>query len=205
MDPQQIIEHYQKAIIQIATSGGTGTGFYLKEYDIIITNDHVVAEHVEVTIAGKAFDKALTRVWYTDRKHDLAFLEAPKNIELPDIFLGKYEAMHDGDPVLAIGHPYGLNYTATQGVISKVDRIRDGLKFIQIDAAINPGNSGGPLVNMNGEVIGVNSFIIRGGDNLGFALPVNYLREALQLYQPNRGQASTRCFSCGQLVLQSNI
>ena len=80
MDPQQIIEHYQKAIIQIATSGGTGTGFYLKEYDIIITNDHVVAEHVEVTIAGKAFDKALTRVWYTDRKHDLAFLEATKNI-----------------------------------------------------------------------------------------------------------------------------
>lgn len=205
MDPQQIIEQYQKAIIQIATSGGTGTGFYLKEFDMIVTNDHVVAENAEVTIAGKAFDKSLTRVWYTDRKHDLAFLEAPKNIELPEIALGKYESMHDGDPVLAIGHPYGLNYTATQGVISKVDRIRDGLKFIQIDAAINPGNSGGPLVNMNGEVIGVNSFIIRGGDNLGFALPVNYLQEALQLYLPVRGQASTRCFSCGQLVMQSNI
>ena len=205
MDPQQIIEQCQKAIIQIATSGGTGTGFYLKEYDMIVTNDHVVAENAEVTIAGKAFDKSLSRVWYTDRKHDLAFLEAPKNVELPEISLGQYESMHDGDPVLAIGHPYGLNYTATQGVISKVDRIRDGLKFIQIDAAINPGNSGGPLVNMNGEVIGVNSFIIRGGDNLGFALPVNYLKEALQLYLPSKGQASTRCFSCGQLVVQSNI
>ena len=89
--------------------------------------------------------------------------------------------------MVAIGHPYGLNYTATQGVISKVDRIREGLKFIQIDAAINPGNSGGPLVNSNGEVIGVNSFIIRGGDNLGFALPVNYLKEALKLYLPNKG------------------
>jgi serine protease Do len=113
--------------------------------------------------------------------------------------------MKDGDAVVAIGHPYGLNYTATQGVISKVDRIRDGLKFIQIDAAINPGNSGGPLVNMDGEVIGVNSFIIRGGDNLGFALPVNYLREALQLYLPNKGQASTRCFSCSLLVTSSTI
>ncbi len=205
MDPQLIIEKYQKAIIQIATQSGTGTGFYLKEFDLIITNDHVVAENTEVTIAGKSFEKALSRVWYTDRKHDLAFLQAPAGIELPDVQLGHYEQMKDGDAVVAIGHPYGLNYTATQGVISKIDRIRDGLKFIQIDAAINPGNSGGPLVNMNGEVIGVNSFIIRGGDNLGFALPVNYLREALQLYLPNRGNASTRCFSCGYLVTVHNI
>jgi serine protease Do len=205
MDPQLIIEKYQNAIIQIATSNGTGTGFYVKEFDLIVTNDHVVAENAEVTIAGKTFDKALSRVWYTDRKHDLAFLEVPKNIELPALQLGTYEQMKDGDAVVAIGHPFGLNYTATQGVISKVDRIRDGLKFIQIDAAINPGNSGGPLVNMSGEIIGVNSFIIRGGDNLGFALPVLYLREALQLYLPNKGQASTRCFSCGSVVTSSTI
>ncbi|HMU47900.1 MAG TPA: trypsin-like peptidase domain-containing protein [Chitinophagaceae bacterium] len=205
MDSKSIIEHYQKAIIQIATTGGTGTGFYVKEFDLIVTNDHVVSDSPEVTIAGKAFEKVLSRVWYTDRKHDLAFLEAPKNVELPDVRLGHYEEMKDGDSVVAIGHPYGLNYTATQGVISKVDRIRDGLKFIQIDAAINPGNSGGPLVNMKGEVIGVNSFIIRGGDNLGFALPVDYLREALQMYLPSRGIASTRCFSCNFLVTQNNI
>jgi serine protease Do len=205
MDSQHIIEQYQKAIIQIATTSGTGTGFYVKEFDLIVTNDHVVADNAEVTIAGKAFDKVLSRVWYTDRKHDLAFLEAPKNIELPEIRLGRYEDMKDGDQIVAIGHPYGLNYTATQGVISKVDRIRDGLKFIQIDAAINPGNSGGPLVNNKGEVIGVNSFIIRGGDNLGFALPVLYLREALQMYLPSKGQASTRCFSCGYLVTQTTI
>jgi serine protease Do len=205
MDSQQIIEKYQQAIIQIATTSGTGTGFYLKEFDIIVTNDHVVADNAEVTIAGKLFEKVFSRVWYTDRKHDLAFLEAPKNIELPDVRLGVYETMKDGDAVVAIGHPFGLNYTATQGVVSKVDRIRDGLKFIQIDAAINPGNSGGPLVNKSGEVIGVNSFIIKGGDNLGFALPVSYLREALQMYLPNRGQASTRCHSCSYLVTTANI
>lgn len=205
MDSQHIIEQYQKAIIQIATNTGTGTGFYIKEFDLIVTNDHVVGDNAEVTIAGKAFEKKLSRVWYTDRKHDLAFLEPPQGVELPEIKLGRYEEMHDGDAVLAIGHPYGLNYTATQGVISKVDRIREGLKFIQIDAAINPGNSGGPLVNNKGEVIGVNSFIIRGGDNLGFALPVSYLRDALQMYLPNKGQPSTRCFSCGYLVTADNI
>ena len=86
-----------------------------------------------------------------------------------------------------------------------MDRIRDGVKYIQIDAAINPGNSGGPLVNKKGEIIGINSFIITGGDNLGFALPVSYIREALQLYIPHKGQPSTRCHSCNSLVLPSTI
>jgi serine protease Do len=205
MPTQDIIEKFQDAIIQIATQSGTGTGFYVKEFDLIVTNNHVVDNAAEVTIQGKVFPKLLSRVWYTDRKHDLAFLEPPKGAALADIHLGQYEEMKDGDEIVAIGHPYGLNYTATQGVISKVDRIRDGLKYIQIDAAINPGNSGGPLVNTRGEIIGVNSFIIRGGDNLGFALPVNYLRTALQLYQPNRGAASTRCASCDFLVTAANI
>jgi serine protease Do len=205
MNTQQIIELYRPAIIQIATQNSTGTGFYLKEYDLIVTNDHVIGKNAEVTIAGRLFDKRLGRVWYTDRKHDLAFLQPPTEIQIPEVKLGSYDQLNDGDVVVAIGHPYGLNYTATQGVISKVDRIRDGVKYIQIDAAINPGNSGGPLVNKEGEIIGINSFIIKGGDNLGFALPVNYVKEALDLYYPYRGQPSTRCNSCNHLVLPSNI
>ncbi|MFL5787935.1 MAG: trypsin-like peptidase domain-containing protein [Flavisolibacter sp.] len=205
MNTQQIIELYRPAIIQIASQNSTGTGFYVKEFDLIVTNDHVVGKNAEVTIAGRLFEKQIGRVWYTDRKHDLAFLQPPVEVQIPEVKLGNYESTKDGDVVVAIGHPYGLNYTATQGVISKVDRIRDGVKYIQIDAAINPGNSGGPLVNKEGEVIGINSFIIRGGDNLGFALPVSYLREALELYYPYRSQPSTRCHSCNHLVLQTNI
>ena len=205
MNTQQIIELYRPAIIQIATQSSTGTGFYVKEYDLIVTNEHVVGKNAEVTIAGRLFEKKISRVWYTDKKHDLAFLQPPLDVQLPEVRLGSEADLHDGEVVVAIGHPYGLNYTATQGVISKKDRIRDGLKYIQIDAAINPGNSGGPLVSKKGEIIGVNSFIIRGGDNLGFALPVSYLREALKMYAPHRGEAGTRCNSCGNLVLPSNI
>jgi serine protease Do len=205
MDFQGIIDRYQDVVIQIATQSGTGTGFYLRHYDLIVTNEHVVGDTHEVTIKGKTFEKTLARVWYTDRKHDLAFLQAPEGVQLPVIELGVYEELKDGDSVVAIGHPYGLNYTATQGVISKVDRIREGLRYIQVDAAINPGNSGGPLVDDDGRVIGVNSFIIRGGDNLGFALPVQYLRTALDVYSPNKGAVSTRCMSCEYLVLQANI
>jgi serine protease Do len=205
MDTQQIIELYRPAIIQIATQTSTGTGFYIKEFDLVVTNEHVVAKQAEVTIAGRFFERRLARVWYTDKKHDLAFLQPPEGVQIPEVKLGIYEQMKDGEVVVAIGHPYGLNYTATQGVISKVDRIRDGLKYIQIDAAINPGNSGGPLVNKAGEIIGVNSFIIRGGDNLGFALPSSYLREALQMYVPHKGESTTRCHSCDTLVTVGNI
>ncbi len=205
MEFQAIIENFQPAIIQIAANGSTGTGFYLKEYDLIVTNEHVVGRAAEVTIAGKSFHKMLASVWYTDKKHDLAFVQPPPGASFPEIPLGKYENLKDGDEIIAIGHPYGLNYTATQGVISKVNRVRQGLHFIQIDAAINPGNSGGPLVNHHAEIIGVNTFIIKGGDNLGFALPVSYLKTALDLYAPYRGSPSTRCPSCNFLVLLSNI
>jgi serine protease Do len=205
MNTQQIIELYRPAIIQIATQTGTGTGFYIKEFDVIVTNDHVVGANAEVTIAGRMFEKRMTNVWYTDRMHDLAFLQPPAAVPLPEVKLGNYSQTKDGDVIVAIGHPFGLNYTATQGVISKIDRIRDGVKYIQIDAAINPGNSGGPLVNKSGEVIGVNSFIIRGGDNLGFALPASYLRQALELYMPYRGEGVTRCHSCNNLVYAGNI
>jgi serine protease Do len=202
---QQIIELYRPAIIQIATQASTGTGFYIKEFDLIVTNEHVIGKNAEVTIQGRIFEKQLARVWYTDKKHDLAFLKPPSDVQLPVVKLGNYEETKDGTVVVAIGHPFGLNYTATQGVISKVDRIRDGVKYIQIDAAINPGNSGGPLVNKSGEIIGINSFIIKGGDNLGFALPVSYLRDSLELYMPYKGEPSTRCHSCNHLVLASNI
>ena len=128
MNTQQIIELYRPAIIQIATQTSTGTGFYVKEANLIITNEHVVGKNAEVTIAGRNFERRLSRVWYTDKKHDLAFLQPPADIQIPEIKLGKYETVKDGDVVVAIGHPFGLNYTATQGVISKADRVRDGVE-----------------------------------------------------------------------------
>ena len=206
MPIQDIIERYQNAIVQIATKGGTGTGFYLRDYDLIVTNNHVIRDTRHATIKGLTFEKQLSRVVFTDEKYDLAFLMPPGNTQgIPDISLGDYSLVKDGDDVLAIGHPYRLNYSATQGVVSRVARVQQGLKYIQTDTAINPGNSGGPLVNTLGEVIGVNTFIIKGGDNLGFALPSVYLREALEQYKPVRGEIAVRCPSCSTLVTAQNL
>ena len=206
MSVHDVIERYQSTVVQIATKTGTGTGFYLVDYDLIVTNNHVVKDNRKVTVKGRTFDKRLAQVLFTDEKYDLAFLQPPVDMKsLPPLKLGMYAEAKDGDTVIAIGHPYGLNYTATQGVISRVDRVQQGIKYIQIDAAINPGNSGGPLVNTNGDVVGVNTFIIKGGDNLGFALPVNYLKEALQEYNAVKGEVAIRCPNCSTLVTEQTL
>lgn len=207
MSIPEIIEYYQTGVVQIATKSGTGTGFYLcAPYDLIVTNNHVVREARQATVKGRTSDKSLCRIVFTDEKYDLAFLLPPATLKNAcQITLGDYSAVKDGDPVIAIGHPYGLNYTATQGSISRVDRVQQGIHYIQTDTAINPGNSGGPLVNGSGQVIGVNTFIIKGGDNLGFALPVAALKEALDQYLPARGEVALRCPSCTTLITAGTL
>ncbi len=200
-----IIDLYKSAIVQIATPTATGTGFYLKEYDIIVTNHHVVKNYGDVSVKAKNIEKQLARVVFMDSKYDLAFLMLATTVSMPSIQLALTYPNKDGEEVLAIGHPYGLSYTTTQGVISKADRLYNGLKYIQVDAAINPGNSGGPLVNMDGDVLGINTFIIRGGDNLGFALPADQIDIALRQYQQVRGTSVVRCSSCSTLVTAQNI
>jgi serine protease Do len=206
MQLRELIEKYKGAVVQIATKTGTGTGFYLTEYNIIVTNNHVIKDVNKAAIKGKNFPKQLSPVVFADERLDLAFMLPPNGVtDFPEMKLGDYDQLKDGDVVVAIGHPYGLNYTATQGVVSRVDRVQNGIKYIQIDAAINPGNSGGPLVNDAGEVIGVNTFIIRGGDNLGFALPVSYLKESLDAYKPFYGQYAISCPSCSAMVTASSL
>ena len=171
---RDIIELYRGVIIQIATPYSTGTGFYLKEPNVIVTNDHVVRDNRKVVVDGEKIEKQLVKVVFSDPKHDLAFLEAPEVHEMPavDLGVGKEIEVKAGDPVLAIGHPFGLKFISTQGIISNTLHEQNDLNYWLHDAALNPGNSGGPLVNSDGHVIGVNTFIVKDGNTIGFALPV---------------------------------
>lgn len=206
MPNQETLLQLQNAVVQIASKGGTGTGFYLPEFDLIVTNDHVAAGAHSVVIKGRNFDKQISPVVFCDRRHDIAFLMPPTNVnDFPDLRLGDSNLLTDGDSVSAIGHPYGLNYTVTRGTVSRMVRIQNDVRYIQTDAAINPGNSGGPLVSQWGEVIGMNTFIIRGGDNLGFALPSNTIRLALEQYLPRRGQRVLACPACNNFVAETQL
>jgi len=206
MEVNQIIEFYRPAVIQIATPYSSGTGFYIKKENLIISNHHVVKSEREVIIGGEKFPKQISQVFFNDPQYDLAFIKPPESLtEIPDIPLGLNTVVKDGDTVIAIGHPYGLNYTSTEGIVSKSKRIQNGIEYIQFDAAINPGNSGGPLVNLNGEVIGVNTFVIAGGENIGFALPVKYLNDDLQEYSRLYGKYVVKCISCSYMITADNI
>ncbi|RLD21973.1 MAG: serine protease [Bacteroidetes bacterium] len=201
---KEIIEHFRDVVVQIATPYATGTGFFLKSQNLIITNEHVVRGNRRVIVDGEKFDKQIVRVLYTDPRLDMAFLEAPAENEMPPVYLGAGEELSEGEIVIAVGHPFGLKYTATQGIISNALHKQNEIEYIQHDAALNPGNSGGPLIDSHGHVIGINTFIIRDGNNIGFSLPDEYLAIALSEYLKHEGKTAVMCHSCSNIVLDDD-
>ena len=201
----EIIKIYKKVLIQIATPYSTGTGFYIKKHHIIITNEHVIRGNRKVVINGHGFTKQLSDVLYVDPKLDIAFIRPPIDAELPNVDLGKSNALIEGSQIIAIGHPFGLKFTATNGIISNVKHIQNDLHYIQHDAALNPGNSGGPLVGMDARIIGVNTFILRDGQNIGFSLPSHYLEETIKEFEQGGNIYSVRCQSCSNVVFENTI
>ncbi len=199
---KEVIDLYRNVVIQIATPYSTGTGFYLHDFNIIITNEHVIRGNRRVVIDGHAFEKQLVQVIYTDPKYDLAFLHPPDAPDLPEIGLGLDREVREGDRIIAIGHPFGLKFTATQGIVSNTMHELHDVQYIQHDAALNPGNSGGPLVDEDGKVLGVNTFIVREGTNIGFSLPVRYLSDTLTEFIGSEASMGTRCSSCSNLVYE---
>ncbi|GAK60924.1 protease Do [Candidatus Vecturithrix granuli] len=163
-----------------------GSGFIVEPDGYILTNNHVVehADKIRVTLPDKReFD---AKVVGTDPKSDVAVIKIDGK-DLPVAPLGDSAAAAVGDWVLAIGTPFGLSQTVTAGIISAEGRANIGIvdyeDFIQTDAAINPGNSGGPLVNINGEVIGINTAIFSqsgGYQGIGFAIPINMAKHIMQ-------------------------
>lgn len=202
---KKIINLYKDVIVQIATPYSTGTGFYLKKPNLIVTNEHVIRGNREVVINGEQFEKQMTKVIFSDIRHDLAFLQPPDIIQSPDVQMFSGENMERGEPVIAAGHPFGLKYSATQGIVSNVEEEKNDIVYIQHDAALNPGNSGGPLINRNGEIVGVNTFIIQNGNNVGFSLPVKYLHQTIAEFKDSEDQFGVRCSSCSNIVFESTI
>lgn len=200
------VDTYRQVIVQIATPYSTGTGFFLKDPGLIVTNNHVVSGNRAVVVEGALFPKQLARVRYVDRKYDLAFLEPPRPDEaMPAISLGTERVLRERDPVTAIGHPFGLKFSVKNGIISNTREVLNGIPYLHIDAALNPGNSGGPLVDDAGAVVGVNTFVIRDGDNAGFSLPVQFLRTTLDEFLQLGADNACRCTGCGNMVSEKTV
>lgn len=154
-----------------------GSGFIIHESGLIVTNNHVVdkADEIKVTLAGSDHEY-IAKVIGTDPKTDVALIKIDPKEPLHPLMLGDSDDLQVGEIVVAIGNPFGLSHTVTQGIVSAKERsIGFGPydNFIQTDASINPGNSGGPLLNLNAEVIGINAAIEAQGQGIGFAIPIN--------------------------------
>lgn len=157
-----------------------GSGFLISEDGYIITNNHVAGESgAKITVRLSDKEEYEAKVIGNDEKTDLALIKINVKHNLPTVPLGKSADLQVGDWVIAIGNPFGLEQTVTAGIVSAKGRVINAGPyddFIQTDASINPGNSGGPLINLRGEVIGINTAIFsQGGGNIGigFAIPID--------------------------------
>ena len=188
-EEQAIISLYKKinpAIVcvdsHVDNGISCGTGCIIDKRGIILTSAHVVdkGDNVVVTMFNGQDYNAKVIKRFGENK-DIALLKINTNLDLKTVKLGNSEKIRVGQKVLAIGNPFGFNGTLTQGIISRIDYAKNR---IQTDAAINPGSSGGPLLNKNGEIIGINQAIYNPDNNIsnigiGFAIPINLIKEYL--------------------------
>jgi S1-C subfamily serine protease len=174
-----IFESEKRGIVTIKTDISQGTGFIITSDGYVVTNDHVVNGASAAGVFTYDTRSHQVRLIGRDQELDIALLKIEGNFDNVD--LGDSDETKIGEKVIAIGNPLGLQFTLTEGVISARDRTGANRLpyYFQIDVPINPGNSGGPLINTEGEVIGINNFKVQGAEGLGFALEINEAKEAI--------------------------
>ncbi|MGO4370872.1 S1C family serine protease [Paenibacillus sp. MCAF20] len=174
---------------------GIGTGFFFDKSGYILTNQHVVGESDKIEVIVQGYDKPFTaELLGSSYELDLAVLKVTGEKEFPTLPLGSSDNINIGDTVVAIGNPYGFDHTVTVGVLSAKERPidiqdtqgeRNYEHLLQTDASINPGNSGGPLLNLNGEVVGINTAVSSQAQGIGFAIPTSTIQEVLDSLKSN--------------------
>jgi serine protease Do len=187
---KDLVRRFGEAVISIETPSGKGSGFILNDEGFAVTNHHVIDGETRISaILYENTPTGLRRRRIEDVAIvalnpfvDLALLKLPpqKDLKLGHVYLGSLEDLNAGDGVFAVGNPLGLERSVSQGIVSTRNRNFEGLVYLQTDTAINPGNSGGPLFNLRGEVIGVTNMKLTFGENLGFAIPISYVKDFLR-------------------------
>jgi hypothetical protein len=188
LDPGTLYKQTSPAVVVIEALGGdgkvvkTGSGLLVTTDGKLLTNYHVIAHSKQATVRlanGDAYD--IVEVIALDKRKDIAFLKIPA-VDLPFVKLGRSNAVEIGNTIYSIGSPLGLQNTLSQGLVSGI-RDMDGYRLFQISAPISHGSSGGPVFNAAGEVIGIAVLTIDAGQNLNFAIPIDYARGMLSMSQ----------------------
>jgi len=196
-----IVEQLKKSIVQVKLSNdrGNGSGVIVDERGLIVTNRHVVGPEKTVIILdldGNEFEGTLLR---SDANIDYAIIKA--DVKEPISAKWNDDPVREGMTVVAIGHPLGYEFTVTKGIVSTSKRVLQNVEYIQTDVPINPGNSGGPLIDEEGEILGINSWMRSDAQNIGFAIPIRYILDALEEIEPllDKLEETEYCNVCGFL------
>jgi serine protease Do len=211
-------ERIKQGVVGVRARLGDGTGWVALANEAVVTNFHVVGYEPSVTLLTVDRRQVGAKVVYVSTRHDIAVLMPASPLGASPLALGRGQVVAQGQPVVAVGHPFGLGFTVTRGIVSATNREFDGVTYLQTDAALNPGNSGGPLLDEEGRVLAVNTFL-RRGQNLGFALPIQVFghvlarlslpREEVLAFDPVYrclgceapfNPQSERCVRCGRAV-----
>ncbi len=189
-DIQSLAARFGEGVVLISTPSGTGSGFFVTRDGHVVSNFHVIEDETRIAVTvfrkvGSEFRREKSEdveIVATNPFLDLALLKVSFDDGYRPVLtlLDGDDDLADGDQVFAIGNPLGLDRTISEGIVSRRNRVSEGLVYIQTTAQINPGNSGGPLFNTRGEVVGVTNMKIALGEGLGFAIPIRYVRDFLQ-------------------------
>lgn len=193
-------EILKNAVFKINTSGGSGSGFYIKNKDLFITNYHVIEGNKQVAIEDQNQDRYLAQVVFVNPDADIAFLKSDFK-PTQAIPFDNLNTVNNQDKLWVLGFPFGMPYTITEGIVSNPKQLLNGKNYIQTDAAVNPGNSGGPVVNSEGVLVGVTTAKFNEADNVGFAIPATIVMEELNSYEDKGMQSfALKCESCSNLM-----
>lgn len=191
------IEDIIPAVVKIDTAEGSGSGFYTKEYGLIITNHHVVSGFRSVAVETQDQKKLVADVVLVNPLSDIAFLKPRIALEMPEVHFATFKGLKATDRVSVLGFPFGMPFTVTEGIISSTKQLVQGKNYIQTDAAVNPGNSGGPLVTSSGEIVGITTSKFAQAENMGFALPIDDVIQELKDFEAHpSSNYSVKCPSC---------
>ena len=193
-----------KSVFKVTHSGGSGSCFYLKAYDLFVTNYHVTEGFRTVAIHDNERNPYLAKVVLANPAMDIALLAAEGDFSsLPDISLAEDDTLTIGRKVYVAGYPYGMPFTITEGSVSSPKQLMDGKYYIQTDAAVNPGNSGGPILDEDNRVVGVTVSKFTQADNMGFGIRVETLHALLDtIGDLDRTVFQVQCGSCEELIAQ---
>lgn len=195
---ERLVERVKKSIVCLKSDKGLGSGFFIDKDGVIVTNRHVVEGADAIEVIRHDEKRYPGKLLYLDPKIDISFVASEaKNIN--PLVTAKTVPVKQGTSVIAIGHPLGLNFSVTKGIISALDRDIEGCCYLQTDVSINPGNSGGPLVSNEGHVVGMCTLSLKGYPGLNFAIPVSEIYKRYEIVRAlikGGKKSSVRCMHC---------